>query len=869
MGLIGRDAQLDELDERLRSHRLVTVVGPGGIGKTTLALAAGGRCADRFPGGIDLVDLTRVAADDAVPGAVAGQLGLGSFDGVLATGSAHRRLVVLDSCEHVIDGAASVARRLVGPADGVTVLATSRSPLELPGEVIVALAPLAVPSAVQLFLERALEAGAPIGDVDVDDVASLCRRLDGLPLAIEIAAARARSMAIPDIVAHLDAGVDVLDRPRFRGPQRHRSVAETIGWSFELLDERGQATLPRLAVFDGPFTLAAAHRVAGGDLDPVAMSEVVRELVDASLVVVDRSVAPTRYRLLDSVRRFGLDRLDSVGALAATHDRFVDHVIDTAARSLAGAAQVWRPDLLRELGDQYDDLAAALRWCNGHDDGPRRALLLCSMLWALVHQGRADDIAVLARETLARWPERDRRVAAEAMATWATAEYVTGQPGQALAIAESALPTVVAPSIAAVTLRRVMGQARRALGDAAGAIDVLTDGARIGRELGMSAMAIELDVATAQVLCDEGRIDEALALVTAARAEAHGLGSVVSEVWAAATEGWIRFRRGDPDALATVEAALEHARDIDYPIAIVASLRAAAVVRLAADDVERARRHVDDLLHEIVDRGAIVNTRMLVDAAAALADHVGHASAERLAVTAAALPVVSLMASTGSETVRVASSALEPLGAVAAIGLVRELLADLAAGAPSGEVPITTAPSARPSLRARGDDWEISFEGRMVHVRASKGMADLATLLAQEGREVHCLDLMGAAVDESSTGDVIDAEARRRYEQRVRDLQAEIDEADDAADLARAERARAEMDAIVDQLVAALGHGGRTRRAADSAERARSAVTQRVRSTVRRLAELDPALGRHLSVSVRTGIWCSYQPERPMGWDVR
>lgn len=168
----------------------------------------------------------------------------------------------------------------------------------------------------------------------------------------------------------------------------------------------------------------------------------------------------------------------------------------------------------------------------------------------------------------------------------------------------------------------------------------------------------------------------------------------------------------------------------------------------------------------------------------------------------------------------------------------------------------------------RGDAWEISYAGRTVTVRATKGLGDLARLFAAEGRDVHCLDLIGAGAQEASTGDVIDARARREYEQRIRDLQAEVDDAETANDYLRAERAQAELDALVEHLTAAIGRAGRARQANSTVERARSAVTQRIRAEMRHLAELHPELGQHLQHSLRTGTYCSYAPEHPTGWTV-
>ena len=198
--LVGRDRELQELDDRLRTSRLVTVVGPGGVGKTVLARAGALRAGPMFSMGVRSVDLTRVEEEAGVPGALAAQLGFDSFDALLGSPSDRPVLLVVDNCEHLLDAAAHWLVQVLGACQQPTILATSRSPLELPGESVLALAPLAVPGAesdpascpsVQLFLERSREAGTTFGTLDVAAVVELCRRVDGLPLAIEIAAARA------------------------------------------------------------------------------------------------------------------------------------------------------------------------------------------------------------------------------------------------------------------------------------------------------------------------------------------------------------------------------------------------------------------------------------------------------------------------------------------------------------------------------------------------------------------------------------------------------------------------------------------------------------------------------------------------------
>jgi hypothetical protein len=167
-----------------------------------------------------------------------------------------------------------------------------------------------------------------------------------------------------------------------------------------------------------------------------------------------------------------------------------------------------------------------------------------------------------------------------------------------------------------------------------------------------------------------------------------------------------------------------------------------------------------------------------------------------------------------------------------------------------------------------GDRWDVTYAGVSSSLSSTKGLEDLAELLGRPHREIHCVELVGAMVETASTGEVIDTRARREYEQRIRELHADVDEAEANNDAARAERAQTELDAIVDHLTAALGLGSKTRRQAGTAERARSTITHRVRSAMRRLAQVNPPLGRHLENSITTGTYCCYRPEQHIEWQI-
>ena len=575
----------------------------------------------------------------------------------------------------------------------------------------------------------------------------------------------------------------------------------------------------------------------------------------------------TRYRLLDTVRRCALDRLTTRDGVTAAYDRFVDHVLARSRELLAGAAHSWRPGLLHDLVASYDDVAEALRWCIANDESPRRAHQLCSSLWAIVHQGHADDITELMRRLLARFPGLVTVGDAQARAVLATGEYVTGNPATAVEIASRTLAAHPGPDITSVTLRRVLGQAHNALGDRDRSIESFREGARIGHELGMTAMAQELEIAAAMVGADAGRLDAGLAEVTTIVDAARSASSVITASWAWAVRAWMLVRVDPAAALAEADAAVAEARAIDYPIAIAVDLRSRAFAQLLLGDTAAARATVGELLDDLLDRGALSNLRLLADVTAALAYRCGHPAWESLASTARSLPITTLACSQ-FEVIPLPEVAAAPLARHEVINCVRTVLDDTISGRvppPSdSESPATTA-----SMRSHADLCEITFAGRAVSVRMSKGMSDIVRLVEVAGREVHCTDLADVAVEQSSTGEVVDARARREYEDRIRDLQNDIDEAEHDNDYARSYRLQFELDALVDHLAASLGRGKRARRGADNTERARSAVTHRVRATVRQLSRVHPALARHFEHSITTGIYCKYEPEHPVVWVVQ
>ncbi|MFI6781500.1 BTAD domain-containing putative transcriptional regulator [Micromonospora sp. NPDC050276] len=387
--LVGRAEALADLRALLPRQRLVTLVGPGGVGKTRLATETAR--AQSFPDGVHLVELAPLPAGDArVAEQVLGALGVYETAGTslsladrVVTALRHRQLLlVLDNCEHVVEPVAELVTRLLRDVPGVRVLATSREPLGLTGEHLWEVPPLPVPddgdldavrrsAAARLFVARAAaqQRGFRLDGQTAAAVAQLCRRLDGLPLALELAATRVRALGVRGVVDRLDDRFRLLTTAQRDVPSRQRTLTAVIAWSWDLLDETDRVVLARLAVFPGGCTPQAAEHVCRTDLDTLA------RLVDRSLVVLDDSGAAPRYRLLESVAAFCLERLTDADEVRARHAAYYTELAERADAGLRGADQRrW----LAHLDAETENLRAAL----AHGGGLRLAVAL-SWYWFL------------------------------------------------------------------------------------------------------------------------------------------------------------------------------------------------------------------------------------------------------------------------------------------------------------------------------------------------------------------------------------------------------------------------------------------------------------------------------------------------------
>jgi predicted ATPase/class 3 adenylate cyclase len=612
---VGRDEDVKVVDALLGEHRAVTLTGVGGVGKTRLALHVAAEALDNFPDGVWLLELAPLGEPSRVMEALAAALSVEPTPGktieqaILDKVKASRILLVLDNCEHLLDEARRVVGKLVRAAPRVVVLATSREPLGAPGEQVVPLRSLNSQSSVRLFAERAVavDASFTLGDADRQQVSHLCRRLDGIPLAIELAAARVRMFSPAELAEHLDQRFRLLTGGR-GAVERHHTLRAAIDWSYDMLAEAERAVFDRLSVFCGGCTLAAAQAVCSGDgVDEIEVVEALSSLIDKSLLAADRSEHATRYRQLETVRQYAEERLVASGNAEAVRAR---HLQCFAAFAREAGRGLWSSDEVawaKRVEADLDNIRAAVAWAVAAgetdrtmriaaalvsqalerpawatasiaeqaltaadaDTHPLRAIAMGEAAWAAARVGDVDKARAMVDGAI----EAQRRGARFTASVWTYKamllrldsfdhDIMLRHNEEALARAEAAGDVVGAIALRAaysttlsqwtVRLEEARELAERALADA--------------RALGQPALIAMGLLALGGALAQSGEVDRGLAMLRESRELSFKINSTWQSVSSVATLAALEAFHGDPARAATeCRQLLETFRGSDEP----------------------------------------------------------------------------------------------------------------------------------------------------------------------------------------------------------------------------------------------------------------------------------------------------------------
>jgi predicted ATPase/DNA-binding CsgD family transcriptional regulator len=627
--LVGRHAQLSDVVELVRGHRLVTLCGVGGVGKTRLAIEVAASLAAEVPDGVWMIGLASLHDADSVPHAMATTLGLNPPSDValidwLADALGDRRmLIVVDNCEHVVDTVARMITGLLERTTNVRFLCTSREALDVAGEQRRLVAPLALAGgaaspAVALFVERACAHDAAV-DLEeprtAEAVVEICERLDGLPLGIELAAARTVSMSPVELRDRLADRLDLLSATR--GPRRQQTLRSTVAWSYDLLGDGERVVLRTASVFQGGFELGAMMAVVGAGDEP-ALIDVVDSLVRKSLVIADHGSGTSRFVLLETIRQFAEDELAAAGALEDTRARHAEFfAAEAVARLDTWNGPGWR-DSVDWVETELANLRNAYRWARSRDrvdvavDIAAHAGLLGWSVQLFECVGWAQELAAEIRT--ADLPHLPRLFTAAAFGCF------TGRPVESIDHARTAQALEADPRY--VPYEPGLAGAVEALAQVySGHLDRYIEAAERVVAHGGRARAWGLPLLL-DGLQASGRVDEALALTEAAMVEARAVGNPFHIGFAYWACGGAHAHR-DPDrALAVWREGLDylHQHRVDWFVGFIA--RDAARLRLADADPDDALTMFDESIGIFQQSGNVAQLTITIASVIALFERI-------------------------------------------------------------------------------------------------------------------------------------------------------------------------------------------------------------------------------------------------------
>jgi predicted ATPase len=890
---VGRRAELITVRHLIAESRLVTLTGTGGIGKTRLAVETARQIGGQFSDGVWLVELAPLTNPDLVPNAMLAAFGFGAqpsdapTESLIRVVAEHKLLCVLDNCEHLLDACARLANALLRSCPQLRILATSREPLGLGGETTWRVPSMATPDTarsltlqelqgfetMQLFVQRADAAhpGFKLAAENVVAAARICWRLDGIPLAIELAAARIRTLPLGTVDQRLDDRFHLLTGGSRTSLPRQRTLQATLEWSHDLLTGDEQRLFRRLAVFRGGFTLEAAEDICvQGELDvnsAAGVLELLSGLVDKSLVLLEEGTDQAgRFGLLETVREYADQRLRLAGEAFETARRYALYYLALGDAMDAGMRGPEQSAWITRTEDELDNLRACFEWALVQE--PRSALRLTLALeryWTIYRRGEGHDW--LAR-SLAAAPERSelRAHALYNASFWAmfqgSFEEARQLGGECLAIArELDSPLYHGQALCVLAMLEMH---RRSEGWQTLILPLLQQAEDLVRESANPEKLAYLLNNHGYSLYEAGDRKGARRKLHEAAALALQVGDLALSAAIQGSLADVEFADGARDA---AESCWQQELRLSGQVSgfVTASEALAGLGRLALADGQLLRclrllgaaveffrltasvldSPDSDLVNEAREHGQRIIGPERAEAAWREGERMSLAQAVRLGF----------------------GEPIEPES--------MSLVSALASPAADREEMNTFV--------KEGEFWSIGFAGQLVRLKDSKGLQDLGRLLATPGRELAAVDLatvtsaaqaapagriladLGFGV-EADAGPVVDAAARHQYRERLVELEEEITEAETNNDPERASRARDERAFLLAELGAAVGLGGRARPVLDPAEKARKAVTWRIRDAINHIEGAHPELGRHLRRSVRTGTFCVYDPAEAIEW---